>query len=80
MEWEAIVNQHSNAKAKRTYNKRVKKYRHRTIISAIVAIAFILTTIFGLVHPVLGESGMVIALCIAWYNLGRAKGSATNVF
>lgn len=82
MEWEAIVNKNANDNAKK-YNERHtrrKLYLSRALISAAVALAFILTTLGKLVHPVLGESGMVFAICIAWYNLGRAKGSATNVF
>lgn len=72
MEWEAIVNQ----KPSQQHNERQtrkKLYQKRAIISSLVALAFILTTFVKLMHPVLGESGMVIALCVAWYNLGRAK-------
>lgn len=73
MEWEAIVNQNSNAKKHKEYRTRKKLYLHRAIISAVVSIAFILAALVKLVHPFLGESGMVVALCVAWYNLGRAK-------
>lgn len=73
MEWEAIVNQHSKAKANRTFNKRLSKYLHRVRISVAVAIAFLLATTCGLVQPVLGIPVMVVSLMIGCYNLGRAK-------
>lgn len=76
MEWETIVNQHSNAKANRTKNKRQKKYLLRVMVSSAVAIAFLLATSFNLVQPVLGMPVMVVSLMIGCYNLGRAKGSA----
>lgn len=73
MEWEAIVNQHSKAKANRTYNKRVKKYRDRVMVSSAVAIVFLLASACGLVQPVLGIPVMVVSLMIGSYNLGRVK-------
>lgn len=79
MEWEAIVNQNSNAKKHNKQHTRRKKYLHRAIASAAVAIAFLLATSCGLVQPVLGMPVMVVSLMIGCYNLGRAKGGATNV-
>ena len=76
MEWETIVNENANAKKHNKRNTRRKKYQRRTIISAVVGIAFVLTTFGKLVHPILGELGMLIALMIAFYNLGRLKESA----
>lgn len=76
MEWEDIVNKNSNAKKNNECHTRKKLYQKRAIISGVVGLAFVLTTLIKLVHPFLGESGMVVALCIAWYNLGRAKESA----
>lgn len=75
MEWEAIVNQHSNAKANRIHNKRLKKYLHRVMVSAAVAIVFLLATACGLVQPILGIPVMVVSLMVGCYNLGRAKES-----
>ena len=74
--WEDIVNKNSNSKKHNECHTRKKLFRKRAIISGVVGLAFVLTTLVKLVHPFLGESGMVIALCIAWYNLGRAKESA----
>ena len=77
MEWEDIVNENANnAKNHNECHTRRKLYQRRTIISGVVGLAFVLTTLIKLVHPVLGEPGMVFALCVAWYNLGRAKESA----
>ena len=73
MEWETIVNQHSNAKKHNKRRTRRNLYLRRAVISGVVGIAFVLATLTKLAHPVLGESGMVIAICVAWYNLGRAK-------
>lgn len=75
MEWEDIVNKNSNAKKNNECHTRKKLYQKRAIISGVVGLAFVLTTLIKLVHPFLGESGMVVALCIAWYNFGRAKES-----
>lgn len=76
MEWESIVNQHGGTKTAEC--RPHKKYLRKAIISNTVSIAFVLAELFKLVHPVLGDSGMVIALCVAWFNLGRAKESATK--
>lgn len=76
MEWEAIVNQHSNAKKHNENNTRRKRYERRVIISVVVGLAFILSTLVKLVHPVFGETGMLVAFMIAIYNLGRLKESA----
>ena len=73
MEWEAIVNEHANAKKNKKRHTRRKLYLRRAVIASLMALAFIMTTLFKLVHPFLGESGMVVALVIGWYNLGRAK-------
>ena len=73
--WEEIVNKNADDNAKK-YNEshtRKKLYQKRAIISGVVGLAFVLTTLIKLVHPVLGEPGMVFAVCVAWYNLGRAK-------
>lgn len=78
MEWETIVNEHANANANK-HNKRYtrrKKYVRRIIISAVLVIAFAMTVFCKLVHPFLGTVGMMIALMIAFYNLGRFKESA----
>lgn len=79
MEWEAIVNQHSNAKANRIHNKRMKKYSRRVMASSGVAIVFLTVTACGLVQPVLGIPVMVVSLMIGCYNLGRAKECSANV-
>ena len=79
MEWETIVNQHAHAKANRTYNRKLKKYRNRVLVSAVVAIAFLLAASCDLVQPVLGIPVMVVSLMIGCYNLGRAKGVVANV-
>lgn len=71
--WEEIVNKNSNAKKHNESHTRKKLFQHRAIIASVVAIAFVLTTSFNLVHQILGESGMVVSLLIAFYNLGRAK-------
>ena len=70
--WEDIVNK----KPSQQNNKRQtlkKLYLKRTIISGAVGLAFVFTALIKLVHPFLGESGMIVALCVAWYNLGRVK-------
>ena len=73
MEWEAIVNEHANAKKNKKCHTRSKKYLHQLIISCVVGLTFAFTTIFNLVHPVLGSLGVVVSLMIAFYNLGRVK-------
>ena len=73
MELEAIVNQHSGAKKRNEHRRRRKKYLHKSFASSIVAIAFIVATLLKLVKPVLGEVGMMVALMISVYNLGRAE-------
>ena len=73
MEWETIVNRHSNERANRTRSKKLKKYLRRVAISTIVAIVFLIATACKLVQPVLGDPVMVIALMIGCYNFGRAK-------
>ena len=71
--WEDIVNNNSNAKKQNEYHTRKGLYMRKVLISAVVALAFILTTLVKLVHPVLGETGMSVACMIAFYNLGREK-------
>lgn len=75
MEWETIVNQHANEKKHNKHYTRRKKYMRRTIISAALGIAFAMTAFCKLLHPFLGEVGTMIALLIAFYNLGRLKES-----
>ena len=74
--WEDIVNKNSNSKKHNECHTRKKLYYRKANISVVVVLAFVLTTLVKLVNPFLGESGMVIALVIAFYNLGRAKESA----
>ena len=73
MELESIVNRHSYDKKITEYNTRRKNYLRKVLISAAVAVAFIVASILKLVHPVLGEVGMMISFMIAFFNLGRAK-------
>lgn len=73
--WEEIVNNNSKAKKHSKRHTRKKRFLRKATIASVVAIAFVLTTIFNLLHQVLGEVGMVTAICIAWYNLGRARES-----
>jgi hypothetical protein len=75
MEWESIVNQHSGTKKQNEHQKRRNKYLHNVVVSSAVATAFLVATVFGLVHKGLGEFGMATALMIAFFNLGRAKES-----
>ena len=75
MEWEAIVNQHANEKKHNKRYTRRKKYMGRIIVSAVLGIAFVMTAFCKLLHPFLGEVGTMIALMIAFYNLGRLKES-----
>ena len=73
--WEDIVNKNAEDNANK-YNEshtRKKLYQKRTIISGAVGLAFVLTALIKLAHPCLGEAGMIVALCVAWYNLGRVK-------
>ena len=74
--WEDIVNKNSNAKKHNECHTRKKLFQRKVLVSAVVALAFVLTTLVKLVHPVLGETGMAVALMIAFYNLGRVKESA----
>lgn len=80
MEWETIVNQHAKTKKDTTRNNRTKKYSQRVLVSSVIAIFFLLATVLKLVEPVLGIPVMVVSLMIGSYDLGRAKGDATNVF
>lgn len=76
MEWEAIVNQNSNAKKRNEKHTRKKNFLNKAIISTVVACAFVVANFLKLVHPILGEVGMLASLCVAFYNIGRAKESA----
>ena len=76
MEWEAIVNKHSNDKKHNEKCARRKMLERRAIISISVGFAFILSTLVNLVHPGFGETGMLVAFMIGIYNLGRLKESA----
>ena len=80
MEWEHIVNQHSDAKKSNKHKTHKKKLMHRVIVSATIAIAFTLATIFNLIHPFLGELGMGVALAISFFNLGRVMECGKNDF
>jgi hypothetical protein len=73
MEWEAIVNKHSDTVANRRRNKRMKRELSRVLIPSVVAIAFLVATVCNLVQPVLGMPVMVISLMIGCYNFGRVK-------
>lgn len=73
MEWESIVNQHSNVKKVTEHNTRRKNFLRKVLVSTGVAVAFIAASALKLVHPVLGEVGMMISFMIAFYNLGQAK-------
>lgn len=73
MEWETIVNQHAITKKQTAYCTRRKKFMHKSIVSSIVASAFVVATLLNLMKPVLGEVGMMFALLISVYNIGRAK-------
>ena len=75
MVWEEIVNKNSEAKKHNESHTRKKRFLRKSTIASVVAIAFVLTTSFNLVHQILGESGMAVSLLIAFYNLGRAKES-----
>lgn len=75
MEWEAIVNQHANEKKHNKRYTRKNKYMRKIIISAVLGIAFVATALCKLLHPFLGEVGTMIALMVAFYNLGRLKES-----
>ena len=78
MEWEAIVNQHSCDKKVTEHQTRKNKYLKKVTVSALLAVAFIVTALLKLVHPVLSELGMMVCLMIAFFNLGRAKECAKN--
>lgn len=75
MEWEAIVNQHSCDKRVTEQHTRKKKYLQKVTVSAFLAVAFIVTALLKLVHPVLGELGTLVCLMIVFFNLGRVKES-----
>ena len=80
MEWEHIVNQHSDAKKSNKHKTRKKKHMHRVIVSAVISIAFSWITMFNLIHPFLGVIGIGVTLAISFFNLGRVMECGKNEF
>lgn len=74
MEWERIVNQKADTK-KGEDNKR---YLHKVIVSAVVAVFFFVSTICNLINPVLGLPVVIVSLMNGCYNLGVARGRVNN--
>ena len=68
---EAMVNKHHDDRRDATRNKWMSKYFKRIYIAAAVAVACLLFTLVGLVHPVLAIPLMVVSLMWGCYNLGR---------
>ena len=68
---EAMVNQHHDNKRVTAHNRHLGKHIKRIYIAAVVALASLLFTMIGLVHPGLAIPLMVVALMWGCYHLGR---------
>ena len=68
---EAIVNKNHDNKRTVVRNRRLKKHIKRINIAAVVAVACLLFTLIGLVHPGLAIPIMMVALMWGCYHFGR---------